>query len=108
MIRVIVGAEAGAGKDSDMAKATWNVDVNGTPHQIVLEWSYWGGERTVTVDGKTVQQDDQPMRWQSNQMFEIESESFTVVTKPQKVNIGAFDVELHRGEDVLEPDIDDR
>ncbi len=89
-----------------MAKATWNV--NGTPHQIVLEWSYWGGERTVTVDGTIVQQDGQPMRWQSNQMVEIEGEPFAVVTKPQKVNIGAFDVELHRGEDVLEPDIDDR
>lgn len=89
-----------------MARATWNV--NGTVRQIVLEWSYWGGERTVTVDGTIVQQDDQPMRWQSNQMVEIEGEPFAVVTKPQKVNIGAFDVELHRGEDVLEPDIDDR
>lgn len=91
-----------------MARAVWNVDVNGTSHEIELKWTYFGGDRDVFVDGTLVQDDDHPMRWQSKQMFVIDGEQFSVVTKPQTINIAAFDIELHHNNQVLKPDIDER
>lgn len=91
-----------------MAKAVWNVEVNDNQHEIVLEWTYFGGERSITVDGKVVDEDDQPLRWKSKQMFDIDGEPFAVVTKPQSVNVTKFDIQLHRGDEVLLPDHEER
>ena len=52
-----------------MGRKTWTIDLDGTSHEVVLHWSYWGGKRksswtddisplfviTLEVDGREVE-----------------------------------------------------
>ncbi len=77
-----------------MKAAIWNVNVNGTAHEVRLEWTYWGGQRDVYVDGTVVQGDTSPLRWSSTQPVDVAGKQVAVITRPRKVNKAAFDVVL--------------
>lgn len=91
-----------------MAKATWQVDVEGQPHTVVLEWTYFGGERHLSIDGHVVDDDTMPFRWSSEQPFTIDGHNGRVVTRPQMVNVAAFDIELYLAERLIQPVSDER
>ena len=91
-----------------MAKATWQVEVEGHPHTVELEWTYFGGERTLSIDGQVVDDNQIPLRWTSAQEFTIDGQAGRVVTRPQRVNVAAFDVELYLGDRLIKPTSDVR
>lgn len=37
-----------------MERKSWKVDIDGAQHSVVLDWTYYGGRREVTVDGRGV------------------------------------------------------
>ncbi len=67
-----------------MERKSWKVDIDGAQHTVVLEWTYYGGRREVTVDGRVVSKSTIPMRWRSEQRFEIEGHPAVVRTKPSR------------------------
>lgn len=73
-----------------MAEKRWRVD----EHDLVLEWSYWGGKREVTVDGEVVAQNQIPMRGWSEQRFELDGKVAVVRTKPSFAVSAKFVVTL--------------
>ncbi|WP_375489381.1 hypothetical protein [uncultured Jatrophihabitans sp.] len=77
-----------------MDRATWNVDVHGTGHQIELRWSYWGGRREVYVDGTFAAGDTKVLRWKSRHPVDVAGKTCTVITRPKKHAKTVFDVFL--------------
>lgn len=67
-----------------MERKSWTVDVDGSRHEVVLQWSYWGGAREVQVDGRTVDRSRVPMRWRSEQTFDVAGHNAVVRTRPSK------------------------
>lgn len=55
-----------------MAKATWNIDVNGNPHEVKLEWGYWGGERKVFADGELVNESTRALQYESQHTVTVD------------------------------------
>jgi len=51
---------------------SWTVNVDGAQHTVVLDWTYWGGRREVSLDGQAVGSSTIPMRWRSEQAFQID------------------------------------
>lgn len=45
-----------------MARATWNVEIEGQPHTIELKWTYFGGERELIVDSQIADDNTIPFR----------------------------------------------
>lgn len=86
-----------------MAQKTWNVALDGTTHTVQLNWTYWGGEREVVVDGTVVNEDRKLLRWESDQHFDIDGHHFNIVTRPQALNVTAFDVDLFEGNTRIDP-----
>ena len=76
-----------------MARTTWDVDVEGQSHTIVLEWTYFGGDREFSIDVNLMDDNQPPMCWSSEQPFAIDGHQGRVATRPQKINIAAFDIE---------------
>ena len=66
-----------------MERKVWQVDVGGTQHEVVLQWTYWGGDRQVLLDGELIHSDSQLMRWKSEQPFKIDGHTAVVRTKPK-------------------------
>ncbi len=66
-----------------MERKVWQVDVDGTPHEVVLNWTYWSGDRQVLLDGELVHSDAQLMRWKSEQPFKIDGRTAVVRTRPK-------------------------
>jgi hypothetical protein len=91
-----------------MARATWNIDVNGEQHLVELNWTYFGGERELIVDGQVANDNTIPFRWTSEQKFTIGGQEGRVVTRPQRINVAAFDVELYLGDRLITPTTDER
>ena len=91
-----------------MARATWNIDVDGQPHTIELQWTYFGGERELSVDGQIADDNTIPFRWTSEQHFTVGGQVGRVVTRPQRINVAAFDVELYLDDRLIPPTIDER
>lgn len=88
-----------------MYTATWNLDVAGAQHEVKLEWTYWGGERHVFIDGKEVDGSHIPMRWKSTQEVEVEGKQIVVITRPHSVtHPSRFDVLLEVDGKEIEPD----
>lgn len=79
-------------------RTTWQVDMNGRQHEIVLNWTYWGGKREVVLDGDVISSERRPLLWWSEQPFQIDDEACKVVTRPQKINTTEFHVELFVGD----------
>lgn len=66
-----------------MERKVWQVDVDGSRHEVALNWTYWGGDRQVLLDGELVHSDSQAMRWKSEQPFKIGGRTAVVRTKPK-------------------------
>ena len=77
-----------------MSSAIWQIEVDGQQHEVELQWTYWGGERNVLVDGTIVDADTQALRWKSDQSIDVGGKRCVVITRPKKVNKVAFDVLL--------------
>lgn len=82
----------------DARKTTWRVEANGSEHEVVLNWSYWGGRREVVVDGEVIDSRRRPLLWWSEQPFQIDGQQCKVVTRPQNINVAKFEVELFVGD----------
>lgn len=67
-----------------MERKSWTVDVDGSPHAVVLDWTYYGGRREVAVDDRVVSKSTIPMRWRSEQAFKIDGRPAVVRTKPSR------------------------
>ena len=67
-----------------MERKSWTVEVGGTDYEVVLDWTYYGGRREVRLDGQLVDKSTVPMRWRSEQTFEIDGHHAVVRTKPLK------------------------
>ncbi len=91
-----------------MAEKTWKVDLDGKTHTVQLNWTYWGGEREVVVDGIVVNEDRKLLRWESDQQFTIDGHECQIVTRPQSTNIAAFDVDLFVGKTLIDAERDER
>jgi len=91
-----------------MAQKTWNVELDGKTHTVHLNWTYFGGAREVVVDGNVVNEDRKLLRWHSDQHFDIDGHDCHIVTRPQRVNVTAFDVELFEGNTIIDAERDER
>lgn len=86
-----------------MALRNWTIDLDGREHTVTLNWTYWGGEREVLVDGRVVNEDKKFLRWESHQEFELDGHHCAVITRPQRSNITEFDIELRVDGRVIAP-----
>jgi FAIM1 (Fas apoptotic inhibitory molecule) protein len=87
-----------------MERKAWTVEVDGRPHEVVLQWSYWGGAREVQVDGQTVDRSKVPMRWRSEQSFEVAGHNAIVSTRPSRRISPWFVITLEIDGRDVEPD----
>lgn len=69
----------------------------------MLLWSYWGGARQVQVDGATVDRSQVPMRWRSEQAFELAGHRAVVRTKPSSRISPWFIITLELDGRTIEP-----
>ena len=67
-----------------MERKSWKVDLNGAQHAVALDWTYFGGRREVTLDRELVSESTIPMRWRSEQTFQIDGHPAVVRTKPAR------------------------
>ncbi len=67
-----------------MERKVWNVDVDGSQHEVVLNWTYYGGARQVVLDGTLVDDDTKAMRWKSEQAFDLAGHRAVVRTRPKR------------------------
>ena len=67
-----------------MERKEWKVDVGGASHTVILNWTYYGGDRQVVVDGEVVSNDTAFMRWRSEQAFKVAGHPAVVRTKPKR------------------------
>ena len=65
-----------------MERMLWNVEVDGKPHSVSLDWTYWGGYRSVRVDGSVVAESIVSLRLRSKQRFQIDGRGALVRTRP--------------------------
>jgi hypothetical protein len=86
-----------------MRRSTWHVDENGSRHEVVLNWSYFGGKRELVVDGQVVSDQRRPVLWWSEQPFQLDGQPCKVVTRPQNINFAKFEVELLVGDRLIRP-----
>jgi hypothetical protein len=70
-----------------MERKSWTVEVDGGRHEVVMLWSYWGGGREVQVDGRTLDRSRVPMRWCSEQSFELAGHRAVVRTRPRAASL---------------------
>lgn len=87
-----------------MERKSWTVEIEGNAHEIVLEWSYWGGVRLVQVDGATVDRSQVPMRWRSEHAFELAGHRAVVRTRPSSRLSPWFVITLELDGRTIEPD----
>lgn len=88
-----------------MYTAVWNIEVDGAVHEVKLEWTYWGGERDVYVDGVLVDEDKKPLRWKSDQQVDVAGKRVTVLTRPHSaLHSARFSVLLQVDGAEIEPD----
>ncbi len=87
-----------------MDRKSWTVDVDGAQHAVVLNWTYWGGDRQVTVDGQVVDESTQAMRWRSEQAFALNGHPAVVRTKPVRRVSPYFTISLEVDGRVVAPD----
>ena len=79
------------------------MDVDGTSHEVVLHWTYWGGKRRVELDGQDVANSTVPMRGQSEQRFEIDGHPAVVRTRPSMTISPLFVITLEVDGHEIEP-----
>lgn len=59
-----------------------------------LDWTYCGGRRRVSLDGAAVEESNVPMRWRSEQSFDLHGHPAVVRTRPSKRFSGRFLIEF--------------
>ncbi len=82
--------------------------MGGQPHTIELHWTHFGGERELTVDGQIANDNTIPLRWTLEQHFTIGGQAGRVVTRPQRIKVAAFDIEIYLGDRLIPPTTDER
>ena len=87
-----------------MERKSWTVDLDGDQHTVVLNWTYFGGRREVVLDGQVVDESTIPMRWSSEQTFEIGGRPAVVRTKPRRNLSPYFVITLEVDGQPVEPD----
>ena len=87
-----------------MERKSWTVELDGEKHAVVLNWTYYGGDRQVTLDGEVVGNDTKPMRWKSEQAFMLAGHRAVVRTKPAKRISPYFVITLEVDGKLVEPD----
>ena len=73
-----------------------------------MQWTYFGGERELNVDGQIADDNTLLMRWTSEQHFTVGGRAGRVVTRPQRINFAAFDIELYLSDRLIPPTTDER
>ncbi len=86
-----------------MERKVWRVELDGAAHEVVLNWTYWGGDRQVVVDGALVGDDTRAMRWKSEQRFDLAGHPAVVRTRPKAKVSPYFVVTLEVDGDVVPP-----
>jgi len=84
-------------------RKSWTVEVDGTEHEVVLEWTYWGGQRKLSLDGQLVHKSTIPMRWSSTQPFEIDGRPAVVRTRPRRMMSAWFVIDLEVDGQTVKP-----
>jgi len=87
-----------------MERKSWTVDVDGAAHAVVLNWTYFSGRREVAVDGQVVGDSTIPMRWRSEQAFEIDGHPAAVRTAPSRPASRKFVITLEVDGRSVSPD----
>ena len=87
-----------------MERKSWTVDLDGRGRTVVLDWTYWGGRRQVSVDGEVVESSTVPMRWRSTQAFQIDGHQAVVRTRPSGPVSPRFVITLEVDEKAVQPD----
>lgn len=87
-----------------MDRKSWTVDVDGTSHSVTLDWTYWAGQRLVSLDGKVVGNSTIPFRWRSEQPFVIDGHAAVVRTQPARLISPSFRIDLEVDGVTVEPD----
>ena len=67
-----------------MERKEWKFDLDGSEHSVVLDWTYYSGERRVSLDGQVVNENAVAMRWKSEQEFKIAGHQAVVRTRPRR------------------------
>lgn len=67
-----------------MERKVWKLDIDGAQHEVVLNWSYWGGFRQLVVDDRIVDTNEKLMRGRSEQRIEVAGHPVAVRTQPIK------------------------
>lgn len=80
------------------------MELDGARHEVVLLWTYWGGAREVQVDGSTVDRSRVPMRWRSEQSFDLAGHRAVVRTRPSSRFSPWFVITLEVDGRTVEPD----
>lgn len=63
-----------------MAGKTWTLQIDGKPHQVSVDHSFWTGARTISVDGQVIER--------SRKVFDTGSEHhFEVAGRPCQLRI---------------------
>lgn len=87
-----------------MDRKTWTVELDGMTHVVALDWTYWGGDRQVSVDGRVVHRDTRAMRWRSSQDFDLGGHRALVTTAPSRRGSAFFAIALEVDGRVVDPD----
>lgn len=87
-----------------MERKSWTVEVDGDRHAVVLDWTYYGGRREVTVDGRLVSRSSFPLRWRSEQAFRVAGHPAVVRTKPSGPPSPKFVITLEVDGTVVPPE----
>lgn len=87
-----------------MDRKTWTVDIDGTQHKVALDWTYWGGDRQVSVDGDVVNKDTKLLRWKSAQEFEVAGHPALIKTEPARKISSQFVISMELDGVEIEPD----
>ncbi|MEP1124255.1 MAG: hypothetical protein ABJH68_10240 [Ilumatobacter sp.] len=83
---------------------TWRFDLDGTPRELRLEWTYWSGRRTVDVDGERLAESATWFTWKTTQRVDVAGHACVVRTEPSWLLSPLFRITLEVDGRVIEPE----
>ena len=83
---------------------TWKFDLDGTEHEVRLEWTYWSGRRTVLVDGERLADSTRWFTWRTTQRIDVAGHAVVVRTEPSWMLSPLFRITLEVDGRVIEPE----
>lgn len=68
--------------------------LDGTEHEVRLDWTYWSGRREIYVDGIQRDERSERMQWKSTQRIEVDGHACVVRTEPTRLISARFRITL--------------